>query len=146
MTRDWISQHECSGLHPSCQITHLPLDKMAAISQTIFSDALTWMRSVVFWLKFHLHLYLRVQCLLTTLCFARVLISVHSKDCWSIQQRPAWAVIFNLGIYMNGSAISHMIFVHAICLSHCLLRKTHHQSLCITNNKYRKIFMETYIR
>ena len=31
----------------------LPLDKMVAILQTIFSDALWWMKSFVFWLKFH---------------------------------------------------------------------------------------------
>ena len=34
------------------QLTHLPLDKMAAISQTIFSDAYSWMKHFVFWLKF----------------------------------------------------------------------------------------------
>ena len=28
--------------------THLPLDKMAAISQTIFSDAYSWMKKVVY--------------------------------------------------------------------------------------------------
>ena len=27
------------------ELTHLPLDKMAAISQTIFSDAFSWLRS-----------------------------------------------------------------------------------------------------
>ena len=34
---------------------------MAAISQTIFSDAFSWMKSVVFGLKFHWSLFLRVQ-------------------------------------------------------------------------------------
>ena len=42
-------------------LTHVPPDKMAAISQTIFSDALSWMKSFVFWLKFHWSLFLRVQ-------------------------------------------------------------------------------------
>ena len=42
-------------------LTHLPLDKMAAISQTIFSDAFSWMKSFLFWLKFHWSLFLRVQ-------------------------------------------------------------------------------------
>ena len=32
--------------------THLPLDKMAAISQTIFSGAFSCMKNFVFWLKF----------------------------------------------------------------------------------------------
>ena len=42
-------------------LTHPPLDKMAAISQTIFSDAFSWIKSFVFWLKFHWSLFLRVQ-------------------------------------------------------------------------------------
>ena len=41
-------------------LTHLHLDKMDAISQTIFSDAFSWMKSFVFWLKFHWSLLLRV--------------------------------------------------------------------------------------
>ena len=31
------------------KFTHLPLDKMAAILQTIFSSAHSWMKSFVFW-------------------------------------------------------------------------------------------------
>ena len=46
-------------------LTHLPLDKMAAISQTIFSDAFSWMKSFVFWLKFHWSVFLRVQLTIT---------------------------------------------------------------------------------
>ena len=42
-------------------ITHLPLDKMAAFLQTIFSDTFSWMKSSIFWLKFHWSLFLRVQ-------------------------------------------------------------------------------------
>ena len=42
-------------------LTHFALDKMAAIPQTIFSDAFSWMKSFVFWLKFHWSLSLRVQ-------------------------------------------------------------------------------------
>ena len=38
--------------HWTKPITHLPLDKMAAISQTIFSDTFSWMKSFVYWLKF----------------------------------------------------------------------------------------------
>ena len=34
---------------------------MATISQTIFSDAFSWTKSFVFWLKFHWSLLLRVQ-------------------------------------------------------------------------------------
>ena len=42
---------------PSIPLTHLPLDKMAAISQTTFSNAFSWMKSFVFWLKFHWSLF-----------------------------------------------------------------------------------------
>ena len=35
-------------------LIHLPLDKMAAISQTMFSDAFSWMKSFVVWLQFYL--------------------------------------------------------------------------------------------
>ena len=46
-------------------LTHLPLDKMAAISQTISSDAFWWMKIFVFWLKFHWSLFLRVSLTIT---------------------------------------------------------------------------------
>ena len=42
------------------ELTHLSLDKMAAISQTIFSDSFSSMKSFVFWFKFHWGLLLRV--------------------------------------------------------------------------------------
>ena len=46
-------------------LTHLPLDKMAAILLTIFSDAFSWMKSFEFWLKVHWSLFLRVQLTIT---------------------------------------------------------------------------------
>ena len=46
-------------------LTHLPLGKMAAISQTTFSDAFSWMKSFLFWLKFHWSLFPRVQLKIT---------------------------------------------------------------------------------
>ena len=45
--------------------TRLPLDKMAASSQTIFSGAFSWMNSFLFWLIFHWSLFLRVQLTIT---------------------------------------------------------------------------------
>ena len=42
--------HQAVKHEPS--LTHLSLDKMAAISQTIFSDAFLWKKSFVFWSKF----------------------------------------------------------------------------------------------
>ena len=44
-----------------------PLDKMAAISQTIFSDAYSWMKHFVFWLKFHRSLFVRIQLTITSI-------------------------------------------------------------------------------
>ena len=41
-------------------LSHLPLDKMAAVSQTIFWDAFSWMKSFALWLKFHWSLFLTV--------------------------------------------------------------------------------------
>ena len=43
----------------------LPLDKMAAISQTIFSDAFSWMKKIIFWSKLHWILFLSVQLIIT---------------------------------------------------------------------------------
>ena len=38
---------------------------MATFSQTIFSDAFSWMKSFVFWLRFHWSLFLRTQMTIT---------------------------------------------------------------------------------
>ena len=46
--------------------THLPLNKMAAISQMIFSCAFSWMESsLLWWKKTHWSLFLRVQLTIT---------------------------------------------------------------------------------
>ena len=50
-------------------LPHLSLDKMATISQVIFSDASLWMKSFVFWLKFEWSLFLRVQLKITSIGF-----------------------------------------------------------------------------
>ena len=47
----------CNPLNPG-RFNASPQDKMAAISQMIFSDAFSWWRSFVFWLKFHWSLFL----------------------------------------------------------------------------------------
>ena len=41
---------QCGWINPS-YLTHLPLDKMAAISQMIFSSAFSWMKMHELWLK-----------------------------------------------------------------------------------------------
>ena len=42
-------------------LTDIPWDKMAAISQKVFSDAFSWMKNFVFWLKFHWSLFIRAH-------------------------------------------------------------------------------------
>ena len=51
--------------HPPPPPPPPPLDKMAAISQTIFSDAFSWMKIFVFWSQFDWSLFLRVQLAIT---------------------------------------------------------------------------------
>ena len=43
------------------RLAHLSLDKMAAILQTIFSDAFSWIKRFVFRFKFHRSLFVRAQ-------------------------------------------------------------------------------------
>ena len=38
-----------------------PLDKLSSISQTTFSNEFSWMKSFLFWLKFHWSLFLKAQ-------------------------------------------------------------------------------------
>ena len=45
----------------SIMLTHWGRDKMAAIFQTTFSNAFSWMKMYEFRLKFHCRLFLRVQ-------------------------------------------------------------------------------------
>ena len=46
-------------------LTYLPLEKMIAISQTIFAEAFSWMKSFVFRLKLHWRVFLSVQVTIT---------------------------------------------------------------------------------
>ena len=54
-----------SGTSQSGILTHLPLDKMASISQTTFSNAFSWMINLILRFKFHWSLFLRVQLIIT---------------------------------------------------------------------------------
>ena len=51
----------CCLKHSSSSSTHWGRDKMDAISQTILSNAFSWMKMLEFRLKFHWSLFLRVQ-------------------------------------------------------------------------------------
>ena len=53
-----IGQSTTDGQDP---LTHLPLDKMAAISQTTFSNTFSWMKMLEFQFNFPWNLFLRFQ-------------------------------------------------------------------------------------
>ena len=55
----------CVGDLSLTPVNSPPLNKIAATSQTIFSNTFSWMKSFVFWLKFHRSLSLRVQWTIT---------------------------------------------------------------------------------
>ena len=57
----WYSNTNPLYFSNVCIINSSLLDKMAAISQTIFSDAFSWMKSFWCWLRFHWSLFLRVK-------------------------------------------------------------------------------------
>ena len=50
-------------------LTRLLLDKLTTISQTIFLDVFSWMKSVALWLKFHWSLFLKVHLTITQYWF-----------------------------------------------------------------------------
>ena len=65
--RAWMSNHIPKGcmrvitLWKSAYLTHWDRDKMAAVSQTTFSDAFSWMKMYEFRLRFHWSLFLRFK-------------------------------------------------------------------------------------
>ena len=63
--RNLIVIYQYTARLMECEFSSSPLDKVAAISQQIFSDAFSWMKSFVFWLKFHWSLFLMVQLTIT---------------------------------------------------------------------------------
>ena len=74
---------------------HLPLGKMAAFPQTIYSTAFSRMRSVVLWLKFHWSLFIRVQLTITQHWFRQWLGAVQATrhyldQCWPRSLPHKW--------------------------------------------------------
>ena len=68
-------------------LTHLPLDKMATISKTIFSDAFLWMKSFVFWLKMSLKSLQKdpinnIPALVQIMTWRWIATSHYLKQCW----------------------------------------------------------------
>ena len=59
--RQQLPQGQGGGGREQGQLTLLPLDKMAVISQTTSLNIFSWMKMYEFRLKFHWSLFLRVQ-------------------------------------------------------------------------------------
>ena len=62
----WWRHHDtshcyCFGTESGIHINSYPPDKMAAISQTTYSNACSQMKNFVFWFEFHWTLFLRAQ-------------------------------------------------------------------------------------
>ena len=112
MVAIWLSQHQ--WISPTEEfskwlITHLSLDKMATISQTIFLDAFSWMKSFVFWSKFHRSLFLRVQFTITQHWFIVVVIDIKQVHMHLLVL--AWVVVDKY-LYFN----SKVTEVYSWCL------------------------------
>ena len=84
--------------------TYLPLDKMDAISQTIFSDAFSWMRTFVFLIKFHWSLFLRLQLTKTSIGLDNGLaLNRRQAIIWTNADPVQWHIYTSLG----GEELTH---------------------------------------
>ena len=110
-----------------CSISYLPLNKMAAVSQTVFSDAFSWMQSFIFWLKFHGCLFLRVQTTIAQYWFrqwlgAQQATSHYLNQCWPDSRTHIY--IYTCNISLHHSAITQGQGIHAAMETAC------HKHLC----------------
>ena len=80
------------------QLTHWGWDKMAVISQTTFSNALSWMKKLDIWLKFHWRLFLRVELIMTQHWFSNGLaLNRRQAIIWSNADPFQWCLYVALG-------------------------------------------------
>ena len=91
-------------------INSSPWDKMAAISQMIFSYAFSWIKSFVFWLGFRWSLLLRVQ--LTKSRFTDIYVAlggdVLSKQCAKEVRKPLASFQLVGSFSQNDNALLNM--------------------------------------
>ena len=125
---------------------------MADISQTIFSDALSWMDFFVFWLKFHWNLFLRVHLKTNQHWFrwwlgAEQVTSHFLNQCWRDSlthicgTRGRWG-INNLTLQWRHNDYDGVLnYQPHGCLPSCLFRcrskktsKLHVTGLCVGNS------------
>ena len=86
--------------------THLPMDKMAAISQTIFSDAFLWIKRFGFWLKFQWSMSVRVQ---LTIGLDNGLVP-HKATCHYLNQ--CWPISLMHICGTRGNELNHHVSMH----------------------------------
>ena len=96
--------------HLRIPLTHLPLHKMGTILQMIFSDAFSWMKIFIFWLKFHWGLFLMslFHWPVTPLC------SYAVRKNEQIRSNIAEMVWWNI----SGATISHVLCTNCISMAH----------------------------
>ena len=70
-------------------INSSPLDKMAAISQTTLANTFLWIKSFIFWLKFHWCLFLRVLLTIHQRWFRQWLGAEHATSYYLKKMRPS---------------------------------------------------------
>ena len=111
---------------------------MAAILQTIFSDAFSWMKSFVFWLKFHWSLFLKVQLTISQLVQIMAWRQIGDKPLsepmlirpTDAYMRHKGEICFNIAYFCSGWCI------HSYLIGNCCRTYRSYQvnfdKLCIT--------------
>ena len=123
----WIQQHT-DGLEQwlrtsRCHLTHWGQDKMAAVSQTLFSNAYSWIKMYEFRLKFHWSLFLRFQ--LTSLqhwfryWLGAVQATSHYLNQW-------WLVYWRIYASLGLSELRDWSWFGVCCWHQCLTVLTWH--------------------
>ena len=100
---------------------HFPLDKIATISQMIFSYSFSWMKNFVFWLKFHWSLFPRVQLTISQHLFRQCLGAGQAtshclNQCWPSSPTH---ICGTRGKRVNLEPHPSSILLQLLC-SHCL--------------------------
>ena len=108
----------CHGILCSLHaVTHWDWDKIAATLQTAFSNAFSWKKIYVFWLKFQWNMFLRVQLTISQHWFRYRVSSKHVPR-WPLLEavlwriicvtRPQWVTLIVFWLMLEGSSSSEM--------------------------------------
>ena len=82
---------------------------MAAISQTIFSNAYSSMQSFVFWLKFHWNLFLRVQLIIIKLTQFTDAYMMSTSHCYSYEYHDE---VTDLNLHVRMNIVFNLHWIH----------------------------------